>query len=106
MVRTHAAKDTATLYNGRARRSRTRGAGFEHSHRYDHDRRAPSKAFQSARLVAVVVLSFMCVAYALAGMKDGYAAYESGDYETALKEFRTLAEHRDPPAQIAVGWLA
>lgn len=77
----------------------------ERSHRYDHDRRTPSKASQSARLAAAVVLSFMCVAHVLAGMKDGYAAYESGDYETALKEFRTLAEHGDPAAQIAVGWL-
>ena len=77
----------------------------EHSHEYDHDCHAPSKALQSARLFAVVVLAFMCVAHALASMKDGYAAYESGDYKTALREFRSLAEHGDPAAQIAVGWL-
>ena len=59
----------------------------------------------SARpLVAAVILS-ACATHTQADMKDGYAAYKSGDYETAMKEFRPLAEHGDPAAQIAVGWL-
>ena len=40
-----------------------------------------------------------------AGTAEGYAAYLRGDYQTAMRQFRPLADHGDPAAQVAVGWL-
>ena len=39
----------------------------------------------------------------LADIKDAAAAYERGDYATALKEFRALAEQGDASAQFSLG---
>ena len=35
----------------------------------------------------------------------GYAAYNNGDYATALREFRPLAEQGDARAQVNLGWM-
>ena len=37
--------------------------------------------------------------------KDATAAYNSGDYATALRLFRPLAEQGDAPARFYVGWM-
>lgn len=42
---------------------------------------------------------------AIAGTAEGYAAYMRQDYQTAMQEFRPLAQRGDPAAQVAVGWL-
>ncbi|MGF1623315.1 MAG: hypothetical protein ACFCVH_00415 [Alphaproteobacteria bacterium] len=42
---------------------------------------------------------------ALADFEDGVAAYEAGDYATALEQWRPLAEAGDPEAQYRVGQL-
>ena len=39
------------------------------------------------------------------GYQKGYAAYESGDYATALREFKPLAEQGDADAQNSMGWM-
>lgn len=39
----------------------------------------------------------------LAGWDEGVAAYDSGDYATALKEFRPLAEQGEASAQGSLG---
>jgi len=54
------------------------------------------------RLLLVVVL-VMLVGPARAGFDEGVAAYYRGDYETALKEFRPLAEQGDADAQYNLG---
>ena len=35
----------------------------------------------------------------------GLAAYRSGDYATALREFRPLAEQGDANVQFQIGWM-
>ena len=55
----------------------------------------------SAALAAVLLV--MIVGPARAGFDEGLAAYERGDYETALKEVRRLAEQGNPLAQTLFG---
>ncbi len=45
-------------------------------------------------LSIVVGLVFMLATPVLAGFQEGVDAYERGDYDTALKEFRPLAERQ------------
>ena len=40
-----------------------------------------------------------------AGTTEGLAAFKRGDYDTAMREYRPLADQGDPAAQVAVGWL-
>jgi len=40
---------------------------------------------------------------AWAGFDEGVVAYERGDYATALREFRPLAERDDRRAQFGIG---
>jgi uncharacterized protein len=40
-----------------------------------------------------------------ADFKKGVAAYESGDYATALREWNPLAEQGDAGAQFSLGWM-
>ncbi len=54
------------------------------------------------RLLLVVVL-VMLVGPARAGFDEGVEAYDRGDYETALKELRPLAEQGDADAQYNLG---
>lgn len=51
--------------------------------------------------VALLVLPV----FAQAGMEEGVAAYASGDYATAMKEFKELADKGDVPATYYVGFL-
>ncbi len=53
-------------------------------------------------LAAVVVL---VAAPAWADFKAGMDAYERGDYETALTEFRPLAQQGDADAQFYLGFM-
>lgn len=55
-----------------------------------------------ATLCAVAVL---LPALAAADVDAGFAAYKSGDYETALKEWQPLAEAGDARAQFGLGAL-
>jgi len=48
-------------------------------------------------LMALFSLSLFSIAYA--GLNDGKSAYEKGDYTTAYKEFKTLAEQGNAEAQ-------
>jgi TPR repeat protein len=57
-------------------------------------------------LSALVVGFALVVTTASAGpVEDGEAAYEKGDYETALKLWRPLAENGDDEAQRSLGWM-
>ncbi|MEI7844134.1 MAG: tetratricopeptide repeat protein [Gallionellaceae bacterium] len=49
------------------------------------------------KLFCLVLLCFSTSAFA--GFSEGFAAYQSGDYATALKEWRLLAEQGDALAQ-------
>ncbi len=57
------------------------------------------------RLVLTVALLLGLAAPAWAGFAEGFAAYERGDYETALREFRPLAEQGDVYAQYTLGFM-
>ena len=50
-----------------------------------------------------VLLIFLCSTPAVAGYEEGLAAYESGDYATALKEWKPLAEQGHAQAQDQLG---
>src|SRR5215467_5646768 len=50
-----------------------------------------------------VVIAILFVAPVWAGWDEGFLAYERGDYETALKEFRPLAEQGIAIAQYSLG---
>ncbi len=52
--------------------------------------------------VAVTVGS---LSVAWADFKDGVAAYQRGDYATAVKEFRAVAEQGDTDAQYNLGFM-
>ena len=55
------------------------------------------------RIALAVVLLVSLVGVARAGLDEGVAAYMRGDYETALKEFRPLAEQGYATAQYHLG---
>jgi TPR repeat protein len=55
----------------------------------------------SALLVTLFSFSLFSLAYA--GFEDGKAAYDKGDYVTAYKEFKTLAEQGDGRSQFYLG---
>ena len=54
------------------------------------------------RIIAIAVLMFGLAAPAWAGLDEGLAAYERGDYATAAREWRPLAEGGDAKAQSIV----
>ncbi len=55
------------------------------------------------RLLLTFALLIGLAAPAWAGFNEGLAAYERGDYATALREFRPLAEQGDAVAQNNLG---
>ena len=55
------------------------------------------------RLLLALVLACALSAPAWAGYYEGLAAYNRGDYETALREWRPLAEQGDATAQYNLG---
>ncbi len=56
------------------------------------------------RLVSWVPLFYLlALSLAYAGLDDGKAAYDSGDYVKAYKEFKDLADHGDAGAQFFLG---
>ncbi len=55
------------------------------------------------RVIAIAVLMFGLAAPAWAGLDEGVAAYNRGDYVTALRELRPLAEQGDPEGQFKLG---
>ncbi len=55
------------------------------------------------RLLLVLVLACALSAPAWAGFDEGVVAYKRGDYETALRELRPLAERGNPIAQSNLG---
>ena len=57
------------------------------------------------RRVIVVVLLFTLAAPTWAGLDEGMAAYERGDYATAVPEFRTLAARGHTWAQVKLGLM-
>jgi TPR repeat protein len=61
---------------------------------------------QPRLLSALLVGLALVVTGASAGpVQDGEAAYQKGDYETALKLWRPLAENGDAEAQRSLGWM-
>ncbi len=55
------------------------------------------------RLVLTIAILIGLAAPAWAGLVEGVAAYNRGDYATALREFRPLANHGDSLAQSYLG---
>ena len=55
------------------------------------------------RIALAVVLVVSVSAPAWAGFDEGLAAYDGGDYETALREWKPLAEQGDAQTQTRVG---
>ena len=55
------------------------------------------------RLVLVIALLCALAVPARAGYEEGRAAYQRGDYATAVREWRPLAERGDADAQYALG---
>ncbi len=55
--------------------------------------------------LAVVGALLSSAGSAWADFDDGWAAYERGDYTTALREIRPLAEQGDAEAQWRIGWM-
>ncbi len=55
------------------------------------------------RLISAAVLFVVLAAPAWAGFDEGLAAHKRGDYATALREWRPLAEQGDAAAQFNLG---
>ncbi len=63
-----------------------------------------------AKLAGFALIVALCAGYTLgltapawAGFDEGVAAYQRGDYATALREWRPLAEQGHAPAQFILG---
>ena len=63
-----------------------------------------------ARFAGLALIAALCVGFTLgltapagAGLKEGFAAYHRGDYATARREWRPLAEQGDASAQYNLG---
>ena len=59
------------------------------------------------RLLKLLLVLFVCAAGpAVAGpFEDGVVAAQKGDYATAMKIWKTLAENGDGRAQYRLGWI-
>lgn len=57
------------------------------------------------KLITIVVLIFSVSVSSFANLKDGYVAFEKGDYKTALNKWRSLAEQRKAGAQFLIGTM-
>ena len=57
------------------------------------------------RLCIATILLIVFTAPTWAGLEDGIAAANRGDYETAIQEFKPLAEEGDAVAQTALGLM-
>jgi TPR repeat protein len=57
------------------------------------------------RRLLTVILSLVATQAAVAGFEEGDAAYKSGDYVTALREFQSLAKQGDADAQNYLGLM-
>ena len=57
------------------------------------------------RLVLTFAILIGLAGPAWAGYAEGVAAFERGDYATALREFRPLAKQGDPEAQVQLGGM-
>ncbi len=55
------------------------------------------------RIALAMALLVSLTAPAWAGFDEGLAAYERGDFETALREWEPLAEQGDAQAQTRLG---
>jgi len=58
-----------------------------------------------AATLAVVVALLFSAGSAWADLEDAGAAYDRGDYETAIREYRPLAEKGEASAQAQLGWM-
>jgi TPR repeat protein len=56
-------------------------------------------------LVVAALLLAVTAAPSRADFADGLAAYDAGDYQTSVAEWRPLAEAGDPEAQVALAGL-
>lgn len=57
-------------------------------------------------VLALLVVAFFFTSAAVAGpYEDGWAAYQRGDYATALRFFRPLAEKGNADAQFNLGYM-
>jgi TPR repeat protein len=57
------------------------------------------------KLIATVILLIALLSPTWAGFDEGLKAFNSGDYETALREWRPLAEQGEAKAQVGLGAL-
>ena len=57
------------------------------------------------RVALAILLIYMQAGPAGAGWDEAAAAYERGDYETAAREYRALAEQGNAKAQLNLGIL-
>jgi TPR repeat protein len=59
------------------------------------------------KVISVMVLPLLLAAHGLTlgGIDEGVAAYNRGDYDTALWEWRSLAEQGDAGAQLNLGYM-
>ena len=57
------------------------------------------------RFALTLLCWLILAAPAWAGLAEGIAAYERGDYETALQEFQPLAEQGNADAQFNLGLM-
>jgi len=58
--------------------------------------------FRALTLAVLLIVTALPVS---AGFKEGVAAYERGDYQTAFREFKPLAQRGDATAQFNLGLM-
>ena len=55
--------------------------------------------------LSIALFFFAIPSFALESYKNGIIAFEQGDYETALKEFKVLAKKKDSLGQYGLGLM-
>lgn len=68
-------------------------------------RRSPLRRRRGSSLACLFVLSLAVAGSAAADFRAGLTAYQRGDYASALREWRPLAEAGDPTAQLYLGLM-
>ncbi len=81
-----------------------RGSGLLVPHSLSQGARAVKLRFTSLFAGGLVALALLGVV-AAGPLEDGRAAYQRGDYATAMRLLRPLAEAGDAGAQTDVGWM-